>query len=202
MLLATRCPQLVLRAITACTISWAMMRSLYMGALPPLGRLGGVKSDMSTCSFRFEPLPVPPTDETTCAATPPAPSEKVVNSIAMAAPSPFSPKYCCMRRSLCSSQPPFSPSSTASWFTSPTTLASRCAKTRSPLKMVCCPIRSISAMRWSTSACRARRSEAELVGLAACTASSRMRCRFSVTVPIAPSVVCNIEMPSLALRVA
>ena len=43
---------------------------------------------------------------------------------------------------------------------------------------------------------------AELVALADCTASSRMRCSASATLPSDPSLVCAIEMPSLALRTA
>ena len=42
----------------------------------------------------------------------------------------------------------------------------------------------------------------ELVALEACTANSRMRCKESATLPNAPSAVCAIEMPSLALRTA
>ena len=45
-------------------------------------------------------------------------------------------------------------------------------------------------------------SEALLVALRACTASSRMRCSESPTLPRADSAVCASEMPSLALRIA
>ena len=63
-------------------------------------------------------------------------------------------------------------------------------------------MRSISAASWFTSCCSAWRSEAELLALADCTASSRMRCRLAATLEMAPSAVCSSEMPSLALRMA
>ncbi|MOA36278.1 hypothetical protein D3C78_1577910 [compost metagenome] len=60
--------------------------------------------------------------------------------------------------------------------------------------------RSISATRAVISVAMEVRSSAELVSFAACTASSRMRCRLSLIWFSAPSVVCTSEMPSLALR--
>ena len=71
-----------------------------------------------------------------------------------------------------------------------------------PLKVVCCEIRVISARRCCTSASSAARSESELVALADCTASVRMRCMLLVTSFSADSVVCASEMPSLALLTA
>ena len=71
-----------------------------------------------------------------------------------------------------------------------------------PLKLVWRATRSISLTSWSTSACRALRSESELVALADCTDSSRMRCRLLPISTMAPSAVWASEMPSLALRTA
>ena len=71
-----------------------------------------------------------------------------------------------------------------------------------PLNEVCVAMRSISARRCCTSASRAARSDDEFVALAACTASSRMRCRLLVTSASADSAVCASEMPSFALRTA
>ena len=42
----------------------------------------------------------------------------------------------------------------------------------------------------------------EFEALAACTASSRMRCKISLDLPSAPSAVCASEIPSLELRIA
>src|SRR6185369_5456216 len=70
-----------------------------------------------------------------------------------------------------------------------------------------CPLNSVEvAMRWSswlncwTSAFNAERSPLELVALAACTESSRIRCSRSPEDCRAPSAVWDSEMPSLALR--
>src|SRR5215831_14652317 len=71
-----------------------------------------------------------------------------------------------------------------------------------PLNCVCVATRSISVASWATSCCSAARSDALFVAFADCTASSRMRCRFAVTEPSAPSATCASEMPSLALRAA
>ncbi|MDT4833593.1 hypothetical protein FQZ97_672070 [compost metagenome] len=71
-----------------------------------------------------------------------------------------------------------------------------------PLNEVCLETRSTSSASCFTSACRASRSSSLLVALADCTASSRMRCSMSPTLPSAPSAVCASEMPSLALRAA
>src|ERR1051325_1686320 len=71
-----------------------------------------------------------------------------------------------------------------------------------PLKLVCCAIRVTSARRCCTSLSSAARSVDELDPDADCTASRRMRCRLLVTSSSADSVVCAIEMPSLALRTA
>ena len=71
-----------------------------------------------------------------------------------------------------------------------------------PLKVVWLATRSISETSWLTSACRASRSDCELVAFEDCTASSRMRCRLLVTSVSAPSAVWAREMPSLALRTA
>src|SRR5690606_28741677 len=70
------------------------------------------------------------------------------------------------------------------------------------LKLVVPATRSISANSCCASAFSAPRSEAELVALRDCTASSRMRCRLLPISAIAPSAVCDSEMPSLALRAA
>ena len=71
-----------------------------------------------------------------------------------------------------------------------------------PLNEVSLETRSISAFSCWASAFSAARSVAELVALRDCTASSRMRCRLLPISPIAPSAVCDSEMPSLALRAA
>src|SRR3989344_4615599 len=109
-----------------------------------------------------------------------------------------------MRFSLLSSQLPalVRPSNTDSRFSSPTTLASERSNTSMPLNCVVRPVRSISCASRVTSAWMAWRSDALLVSLAACTASSRMRCRLAVTLCSAPSAVCMSETPSLALRTA
>ena len=70
------------------------------------------------------------------------------------------------------------------------------------LKVVEVAMRSSSLSSWPTSACSEARSEAELVALAACTASSRTRCRMLVDSCMAPSAVWARLMPSLALRAA
>src|SRR5690606_431426 len=70
------------------------------------------------------------------------------------------------------------------------------------LNEVCEATRSISAFSCCASAFSALRSDAELVALRDCTASSRMRCRLLEISPSAPSAVCASEMPSLALRMA
>ena len=109
-----------------------------------------------------------------------------------------------MRFSLLSSQLPalVRPSNTDSRFSSPTTLASERSNTSRPLNCVVRPVRSISCASRVTSAWMAWRSDALLVSLAACTASSRMRCRLAVTLCSAPSAVCMSDRPSLALRTA
>ena len=71
-----------------------------------------------------------------------------------------------------------------------------------PLNSVLWAMRSSSATSWLTSWFRAWRSEALLVALADCTASSRTRCRMSPAALSAPSVVCARDTPSLALRAA
>ena len=71
-----------------------------------------------------------------------------------------------------------------------------------PLKLVWRETRSISSTSCLTSASSASRSVVELVALADCTASSRMRCRLLPISTIAPSAVWASEMPSLALRTA
>ena len=71
-----------------------------------------------------------------------------------------------------------------------------------PLKLELSVTRLISSDSWATSFCSAARSSALLVPLAACTASSRMRCMFSPIELSAPSAVWASEMPSLALRAA
>lgn len=71
-----------------------------------------------------------------------------------------------------------------------------------PLKVVWLATRLISFFNWLTSLCTALRSSADNDPLAACTASSRIRCKLSVMAPNAPSAVCASEMPSLALRTA
>src|SRR6185312_12105642 len=74
------------------------------------------------------------------------------------------------------------------------------SSTLMPLKLVCEPTRLISARRWLISFWIEARSELVLVPLAACTVNWRMRCRLSLTWPSALSAVCEIEMPSFALR--
>ena len=71
-----------------------------------------------------------------------------------------------------------------------------------PLNLVCVAMRVISADSCWYSVSRLARSPAPFEPFCACTASSRMRCRASVTVASAPSAVCASEMPSLALRIA
>ena len=71
-----------------------------------------------------------------------------------------------------------------------------------PLKVVPPSTRCISLASSPNSLSIESLSLLELVALAACTASSRMRCSESDTLPKAPSAVCDSEMPSLALRAA
>ena len=71
-----------------------------------------------------------------------------------------------------------------------------------PLNLALLATRPISATNWVDSAFRLVRSAFDSEPLAACTASSRMRCRLSPILPIAPSAVWNIEIASLALRIA
>ncbi len=71
-----------------------------------------------------------------------------------------------------------------------------------PLKLVWRETRSISEVSCFTSAFSASRSLSELVALADCTDSSRIRCRLLPISTIAPSAVWASEMPSLALRTA
>src|SRR5688572_21937647 len=95
------------------------------------------------------------------------------------------------------------------WIVSPS-LAPTCTlsglaeddRTLTPLKSVCAETRSISFRRSLISSWIDWRSLAELLPLAACTDSSRTRCRLLLTSLSAPSVVCASEMPSLALREA
>ena len=74
--------------------------------------------------------------------------------------------------------------------------------TSTPLNAVCEEIRSISSRRWVISSWIDCKSDWELVPLDACTDSSRIRCKLSLTWSSAPSVVCAREMPSLALLLA
>src|SRR6185312_4185534 len=74
------------------------------------------------------------------------------------------------------------------------------AKIFLPLKLVWSPMRLISSRRWVISFWMEARSVLVLVPLAACTVNWRMRCRLSLTWPSALSAVCEIEMPSFALR--
>src|SRR6185312_10603563 len=74
------------------------------------------------------------------------------------------------------------------------------SSTLMPLKLVCEPTRLISARRWVISFWMEAKSVLVLVPLAACTVNWRMRCRLSLTWPSALSAVCEIEMPSFALR--
>ena len=71
-----------------------------------------------------------------------------------------------------------------------------------PLNLAPSATREISATSCVASAFRLARSAFEIEPLADCTASSRMRCRLSPILLIAPSAVWNIEMPSFALRIA
>ena len=71
-----------------------------------------------------------------------------------------------------------------------------------PLKAEVLAIRSFSTTSAEASLLSDTRSEALLVALAACTASSRMRCRLLEIWARSPSAVCASEMPSLALRCA
>ena len=71
-----------------------------------------------------------------------------------------------------------------------------------PLNFVVVSVRSISSASAWNSWSRLARSLVPLVELADCTASSRMRCSMSPTLPIAPSAVCASEMASLELRMA
>ena len=71
-----------------------------------------------------------------------------------------------------------------------------------PLNWVVCAMRSSSFVSCPTSACSAARSLAELVALADCTASSRIRCKVADALPNAPSATWESEIPSLALRAA
>src|SRR6185437_16309941 len=71
-----------------------------------------------------------------------------------------------------------------------------------PLKEVVDATRSISDLSCWTSLLSAVRSLTLLLALRDCTDKSRMRCRLLPISPRAPSAVCDIEMPSLALRAA
>ena len=71
-----------------------------------------------------------------------------------------------------------------------------------PLNSDCLATRSISAVSCLTSAFRAARSDEELVALADCTDSSRIRCRLLPISVSEPSATWASEMPSLALRTA
>src|SRR5471032_924652 len=71
-----------------------------------------------------------------------------------------------------------------------------------PLNWVVLATRSSSWDSAETSPWIDLRSESELVPLADCTASSRIRCSRSPAVLKPPSAVCASEMPSLALRAA
>ena len=71
-----------------------------------------------------------------------------------------------------------------------------------PLKVVPPSTRWISACSCENSLFSESLSDELLVELRACTASSRMRCSESPTCARAPSAVCDIEMPSLELRMA
>ncbi len=71
-----------------------------------------------------------------------------------------------------------------------------------PLKSACLATRSVSAVSCLTSAFSAARSVLELVALADCTDSSRIRCRLLPISVSAPSATWDSEMPSLALRTA
>jgi len=71
-----------------------------------------------------------------------------------------------------------------------------------PLKVVVDTIRSISDLSCCTSSSRYLRSCALLTPFDDCTASSRIRWSMLETSSIAPSAVCAMEIPSLALRIA
>ena len=71
-----------------------------------------------------------------------------------------------------------------------------------PLKAEVVARRSFSTTRAAASLLSETRSDELLVPLAACTASSRMRCRLLEICAKSPSAVCAREMPSLALRAA
>ncbi len=71
-----------------------------------------------------------------------------------------------------------------------------------PLNVVPPMTRLISACSCANSLFSESLSDELLVELRACTASSRMRCSALPTCDSAPSAVCDIEMPSLALRTA
>ena len=92
-----------------------------------------------------------------------------------------------------------SPELAPTWNTAPVKLPS---SSLAPLKLVVLATRSTSSRSCFNSACSASRSVLLLVALPDCTASSRMRCSMSPTLPKAPSAVCASEMPSLALREA
>jgi isocitrate dehydrogenase kinase/phosphatase len=62
--------------------------------------------------------------------------------------------------------------------------------------------RCTSLDSWSNSLSRDSLSVSELDALAACTANSRIRCKMSLDFPSAPSAVCAMDIPSLALRTA
>ena len=71
-----------------------------------------------------------------------------------------------------------------------------------PLNLVCAAMRVISDESAWYSVSMLARSDVPFVPFWAWTASSRMRCKASVTVASAPSAVCASEMPSLAFRMA
>ena len=71
-----------------------------------------------------------------------------------------------------------------------------------PPKVVVSEIRVNSSCSAPTSFCIAARSSPELEPFAACNDKSRIRCKIFVDSDIAPSAVCAIEIPSLALRIA
>ena len=73
---------------------------------------------------------------------------------------------------------------------------------RIPFHWVTSPMRVISAARAWNSRSMVLRSAALAVPLRAWTASSRMRISSDDTSPSAPSAICTIETPSVALRLA
>ncbi|MCY1526468.1 hypothetical protein D9M68_614900 [compost metagenome] len=85
-------------------------------------------------------------------------------------------------RSMSMVSPSFAPTCTVS-------LPASADRTFTPLNCVCSETRLISSRRWVISAWIESRSLAEFVPLAACTDSSRMRCRLLFTSVRAPSVV-------------